>query len=158
MPASARKVEDKLTQLRDSVTRLIWKWEGDGKRLYSDDNYSVPCDILYEDSYQFGGLQDRHQCTLDNRAAFLGGTAAYLLWGICGQTWLDFYYFAAHQRYHLSSRWCRIGPKCSIRYIIVSKKSQSRRQSRFRSIHPRRLKNAVVCFKERGGDCKGASF
>ena len=84
MPATARKVEDKLKQLRASITRLIRQWEksgqGDGGRFDTDDESSVPHEILNENSCHFGSLQDRPQYALDNRAAFLHGKPSYLLY------------------------------------------------------------------------------
>lgn len=83
MPATARRVEDKLTQLRASVTRLIRKWEksgqGDGGH-HTDDESSITNDVENEDSLQFGTLQGRPQYALDSRAAFLQGKPSYLLY------------------------------------------------------------------------------
>lgn len=85
-PATARKVEDKLTQLRASLTRIIAKWEksgqGDGGHFDSDDDEeeSASRNTIDESNPQFGVLQDRPQFALDTRSAFLQGKPSYLLY------------------------------------------------------------------------------
>lgn len=84
-PATARKVEDKLTQICATLTRIIVKWEksgqGDGGTLDSDDEDKENSpEIIDEDNVRFGALSDRPQFALDTRSAFLQGKPSYLLY------------------------------------------------------------------------------
>lgn len=83
-PATARKVEDKLTQIRATLTRIIAKWEksgqGDGGRLDSDDEEETTAEVIDENNNRFGVLSDRPQFALDTRSAFLQGKPSYLLY------------------------------------------------------------------------------
>ena len=99
--ATARKVEDKLTHLRASLTRIISKWErsgqGDGGHLDSDDEDSASRqrEILNEDSTEFGVLSDRPQLALDSQSAFLGGKPSYL--GVCRQARIAFHHVTKNE-------------------------------------------------------------
>lgn len=86
-PATAKKVEDKLAQLRASLTRIISKWEKSGQgdcghhgSDVEDEDDGGHRDTVTEGSPRFGSLQDRPQFALDTRSSFLQGKPSYLLY------------------------------------------------------------------------------
>lgn len=82
-PATPQKVQDKLTEMRTNLIRIIDNWErsGQGDGGYDNDiDDEVEDNGVVVDEHGFGELRNRPRRALDSRSSFLNNRPSYLLY------------------------------------------------------------------------------